>query len=107
MAQTGQRVILGEDADPRPIPTLTARQAPPDCRFQPTRGLLHREPVTGDRLADPGGRLSLFERRLGIGVDAVGQVEDLCAVLFQGRGQALLGLGERLCRAGGGKRDGH
>ena len=49
----------------------------------------------------------LFERRLGIGVDAVGQVEDLCAVLFQGRGQALLGLGERLCRAGGGKRDGH
>ena len=48
--------------------------------------------------------MALLERRLRVGVDPVRQVDDLVARGLDGGGDAGLGVGERVGRAGGGQR---
>ena len=101
MAETGQGVVLGEDADPRSLPAQPAGEDGPDGRLEAAGGVLDDEAVAGDRLGHPAGGLALLEGRLGIGVDPVGQLEDLGPVRLDGRGDPPLGIGERLGRGGG------
>ena len=96
VAEARQRVVLGEDADPRPVPAPAAGQPAADGRREAAGRMLHREAVAGDGLGDPARRLVLLERRLRVGVDPVGQVEDLVAGGLDGRGDPALDVGERL-----------
>ena len=48
--------------------------------------------VPRNRFRDPGRGLVLFEGGLGMGVDAVRQLQDLGACPLDGRGDALLGI---------------
>ena len=73
----GKRVVLGEDADPRAVRPEAAGKPAADGGGQAPGRVLHGVPVPGDRLGKPRRRLVLLERRLRVGVDAVGQLEDL------------------------------
>ena len=93
--ETGQGVVFGQDPDPRTVPAATTRERRPDRGRERAGRLLDHEAVTGQDLGHPGGGLVLLERRLGVGVDPVRQVEDLGPGGLDGRGQARLGVGER------------
>ena len=97
VAETRQRVVLGEDPDARAVAAATAATGRPDRRREAARRMLDGEPVTAQDLGDPGRRLVLLEGRLRVGVDPVGEVEDLGSVrLDGGRDAGLevdLGLG--------------
>ena len=70
---------------PRP-PGSVARTAV----AQAARRVLDLEPVFPEDLGDPGGRLMLLEGRLRVGVDAVGEVDDLVpGALHGGRDPGL------------------
>jgi hypothetical protein len=63
--------------------------------------VLHGEPVRGHRLGDPRRGLALLERRLGVGVDAMREVEDLGTGGLDGAGRPGLEIRERLGGASG------
>ena len=88
VAEPGQRVVLGEDPDPRPgarrvrrarIARIAVGRLPAGCSTV--------EPVPGERLGDPGRGVVLLEGRLRVGVDPVRQVEDLVARGLDGGGE--------------------
>ena len=64
VAETGQRVVLGEDPDPRPAPAPAAAPGRPDRGREPAGRMLHLEAVAREGLRDPGRRLALLEGRL-------------------------------------------
>ena len=88
VAETRQRVVLGEDADPRAVAADGRRAAwrgprspgcPPDARPR-TRGAPRIS-------ATQAAAVMLLERRLGIGVDPVREVDDLVAGGLDGGGE--------------------
>ena len=101
VAQTGQRVVLGQDPDPRPGAAATAGQPGPDRRGEPASRRLHLEAVPPERLGDPGRGLVLFVRRLRGRVDPMREVEELGAVRLDGLRETALRVGEWLRGAGG------
>jgi hypothetical protein len=60
--------------------------------------MLHGEPVAGQCLGDPRRRLDFLERRLGVRVDAMRQVEDLAAGRLDSVGEPALRVGSRAGR---------
>src|SRR3954469_8299291 len=102
MAQPRQGVVLRKD----PYPWFRAAATPPlhrtDSRREATSGVLDLESVPAEDVGDPRRRVMLLERRFGVGVDAVREVDDLVPSRLDGGGNALLELDERLGRAYGG-----
>ena len=98
VAQTGQRVVLGEDPDPRAVARRARRAGSAADRGGEAAGRMLDRRSRGARsdLGDPGRGLVLLERGLRVGVDPVRQLEDLVAGGLDGRGEAGLGVGERL-----------
>ena len=71
-------------------------------RWQAAGRVLDGVPVAGQRFGDPGRGVVLLERRLGVGVDPVRQVEDLVACRpRRPRRGAALALGVRVGGAAG------
>ena len=105
--ETGQRVVLGEDPDARTIGAEPAGDPAADRGLEAAGGMLDGVPVAADGLGDPGGGLALLERGLGVGMDPMGQGEDLVPARLDGVGDARLEVGERLGWAGGGQGVGH
>ena len=101
VAQPGQRVVLGEDPDPRAVAAAAAGPRGADRRGQAAGRVLDLEAVGAQRVGDPRRRLDLLERRLGVGVDPVRQVEDLVAGGLDGGGDPGLDVGMRLGGDGG------
>jgi hypothetical protein len=64
--------------------------------------VFHLEPVAAERLGDPPRGLDFLERGFGVGMDSMGEVDDLGPGRFDGRGKPLLRVDER---AGGGRGD--
>ena len=83
VAETRQRVVLGEDPDAWAV-TATTGARRPDRRREAARRVLDLESVFSEDLGDPRGRLMLLEGRLRVGVDAVGEVDDLVPRAFHG-----------------------
>src|SRR5438874_302654 len=95
MAEAGERVIFGEDPDPRARPNLaaavgshrvagtvrqaagTADEAATDCRLERADGAFDGVAVASESLRDPGSRLSLLEGRLRVRVDPMAERDDL------------------------------
>ena len=101
----GQRVVLGEDADPRAVAAAAAALTRPDGRREAAgRVLAPSNPWRASDLGDPGRRLVLLEGRLRVGVDPVRQVEDLVAGRLDGRGEPRLHRGVRFGRGRAGQR---
>ena len=92
----GQRVVLGEDPDPRAVGPEATGEATADRRVEAADGVLDGVAVTADDLRHPAGGLVLLEGRLGVRVDAVRQVEDLVAGALDRVGGAGLEVEERL-----------
>ena len=95
VAEVGQGVVLGEDPDPRALARAAARHPSPDRRLEPARRSLDLEAVGRERLRHGRRGVLLLERRLGMGVDPMRQIEDLVARRLDHLGQAPLGIGER------------
>ena len=76
-------------------------------RGEAPRRVLHRVPVAGDRLRDPGSRLDLLEGRLGVRVDPMREVQDLVPGGLDGRSRARLDGGEGFGGTQGERRVGH
>ena len=72
-----------------PSPRPPRERRPDRCR-QTARRVLDLEPVFPQDLGDPGGRLVLLEGRLRVGVDAVGEVDDLLPGALHGGGDSGL-----------------
>ncbi len=70
-------------------------------RRETARRELDGVPVTRQDLGDPCGGVVFLERGLGIGVDAMRQVDDLVPCALDGRGQPTLGVGVRFGGADG------
>ncbi len=62
--------------------------------------------MAGQDVGDPARGVLLLERNLGIGMDAMRQIEDFVASSVDGRGQATLGGGLRVGRCDLGERMG-
>ncbi len=90
MAQARQRVVLREDADPRPIGSEAAGQPAAYGGGEAAGRVLHEEAVGGDRRRDPRRRAMLLEGGLRVGMDRPRERQDLVAVgLDGGRGAGL------------------
>jgi hypothetical protein len=101
VAQTGQRVVLGEDADPwrRPAPATAPDR--PDRGRQRSGRVLDLVAVAAEGLGDPARGLDLPERRLGRRVDPVAEVEDLVTGRLDRGGDPPLCVAVRLGRIEG------
>ena len=106
MAQTGKRVVLGEDPDPRPVAAAPAAQRGADGRLETPGRSRDLVAVGSQPLGDPARGLALLERRLGVRVDPMGQVEDLVTRGLDGGGQPGFGVSMGFGRADG-RQDGH
>ena len=95
VAEPGQRVVFGEDPDPRTITAATTAEGPAHRRRKTSRRVLHGEAVPGQDLCDPGRRVMLLEGRLWVGVDPVGETDDLVPGGLDRAGKAGLGLDVR------------
>ena len=102
--EPGQRVVLGEDPDPRAVAAAPAAPDGADRGGQAAGRELDLEPVPGEDLRDRRGRVVLLERRLGVGVDPVRELEDLVAGGVDGGREAGLLVGVGLGGGGGGQR---
>src|SRR4051794_13795385 len=102
MAQPRQGVVLRKDPDPWFRAAATTPLHRTDSRREATSGILDLESVPAEDVGDPRRRVMLLERRFGVGVDAVREVDDLVPSRLDGGGNALLELDERLGRAYGG-----
>jgi hypothetical protein len=107
VTEPGQRVVLRQHADLRPVGAQAPREPAPYRGREAAGRVLHGVPVSGDELGDPGGRLHLLERRLRVGVDSVRQAEDLVPRGLHGGGGPRLEVGERLGGTRGKRRLGH
>src|SRR5207247_3048425 len=97
VAEARQGVVLGEDPDPRAgsvaafeTPGSAAPEPAADGCRQASGRMLDLEPVAGDGLGDPAGRLVLLERPLRMRVDPVAELEDLGPGVLHGAGEAPL-----------------
>ena len=87
----GQRVVLGEDRDPRRPPAAAAGQPAPDRRLEASRpDAPPRSRVCAGPRRTQVGRLALLERRLGMRVDPVREIEELVARGVDGSGDPPL-----------------
>ena len=66
----GQRVVLGEERDPRPVGPAPAGEPAADRGREAAGRVLHLEPRGADRVGDTLGGVVLLEGGLGVGVDA-------------------------------------
>ena len=96
MPESGQRVVFGQDPDSWPGAGLAAPEDPPDGGRQAAGGMVDGVAMPGDGLGDPGRGLALLEGGLGVGMDPMGQLEDLGPVGLDGRCDPTLAGGERL-----------
>ncbi len=69
VAEPGERVVLGEQRDRRPV---AAAVLPAERGRQRRDAALDREPVTGEEAAEPAARLLLLEADLRVRVDVGG-----------------------------------
>ena len=84
-----------------PVRPEAAGEPAADGGLEAADRVLDGVPVRGHGLGDPRRGLALLERGLGVGVDAVREVEDLGAGALDGVGGPGLEIGERLGGAGG------
>ena len=100
VAEPGQRVVLGEDPDPRPVagPDRGAWRGSRSRRLP--AGCSTANPWRRQDSRRPRPRRGLLEGGLGVGVDPMRQVDDLVAGRLDGRGEAGLGVFERARRVG-------
>ena len=87
VAEAGQGVVLGEDPDPRAVAATTAAAASHGPRSRGCRPDARPRSRGGSAPRRPRPRHDLLERRLGIGVDPMRQVEDLVAGRLDGGGE--------------------
>ena len=103
VSEARQGVVLGEDADARPVTAAAAGMDGPDRGREAARRMLDLEPVVAQDLGDPRRGLVLLEGRLRVGVDPMRQLEDLATGRFDGGGDAGLEVELGLGRSNGGQ----
>ena len=89
VAQAGQRVVLGQDADSCALASPAGHARAQRSR-QPADWKLDGVAMTGQGLCHPGGGLVLLEGRFRVGVDALREVDDLGTRVLDGRRDARL-----------------
>src|SRR5262245_24064607 len=80
MAEPRQRVVLGKHPDTSALRSASGTwETAADRGLEPARGMLDGKSVPSDGLGYPARGLSFLERRFGVRVDPVREIENLVA----------------------------